>query len=128
MKVIGSYLEVSSFYLEVSSFPCLQVSTSFLSLQSYDLGGLSLVAQGVFAPWSPQAGRSPWFPRLGYSNWTGIDLMNSWAQLLLELNPFDDPIFSGFSLPQASCFYTMLLPRITKTKDLKLNNIINLRL
>ena len=48
-------------YQEASSFPYLHVTTSFLGLQPYDLGGLSLVSRGVSTPQALWASRPPWF-------------------------------------------------------------------
>ena len=87
-------------YLEASSSHCLHISTSFLGLQSYGLGGLSKVSRGVYAPWAPQASYLPQFHYLNYPDYVGHELMNSWAQLLLELSPFDD---SFFGLPPLTC-------------------------
>jgi len=38
-------------YLETSSFPYLHVTTTFLSLQPYGLGGLSPISRDVFVRW-----------------------------------------------------------------------------
>ena len=70
-------------YLEASSSHCLHVSTSFLSIQSYDLGGLSIVSQGAYAPQALQAGRLPRFHYLDYPYCVVPKLMNSQVQLLL---------------------------------------------
>ena len=91
------------FYLEASSFSCLHISTSFLSLQPYGLGGLSPVSRGGSAsraPWTPQTGRLPWFHWLDYRDCARSNLMNSWAQLLFGLSPFDNLPSSGSPLPQ----------------------------
>ena len=70
-------------YLEASSSHCLHVSTSFLNLQSYGLGGLSTVSRGVYAPQALQAGRLSRFHYLDYPYCVVPKLMNSQAQLLL---------------------------------------------
>ena len=43
-------------------FPCLNVTTTFLGLQPYGLGGLSPTSQEVSAPQAPRAGYPPQFP------------------------------------------------------------------
>ena len=77
-------------YLGAFSSHCLHVSTSFLGLQSYSLGGLSPVSQGVYAPRALWSGRLSQFHYLDYPDCAGPNLINSWAQLLLGLSPFDD--------------------------------------
>ena len=71
-------------YLEASSSLCLHVSTSFLNLQSYDLGGLSTVSRGVYAPQALQVGHLPRFHYLDYPYCVVTKLMNNQAQLLLD--------------------------------------------
>ena len=77
-------------YLKAFAFPCLHITTSFLSLHPYGLGGLYLISRGVSTSWAPRVVCLSWFHWLDSSNCVRPDVMNSWAQLLFKLSPLGD--------------------------------------
>ena len=108
------------FYLEVSSFHCLHVSTSFFGLQSYGFGSSSTTSRGVYAPQAPRAGRFPQFHYLDYPYYAGPELMSSRAQLLLRSSLFDNLHSLSFPLPH--------LQWVEKLENISVGNIIRYQL
>ena len=87
-------------YLKAFTFPCLHITTSFLSLHPYGLGGLSLISRGVSTSWAPRVVCLSWFHSLDSSNCVRLDVMNNWAQLLFKLSPLGDLSLQASPLPQ----------------------------
>ena len=71
---------------------------------------MSLLPSSTFSPMAlviclksldaPREGRLPRFHYLDYLDCATLELVNSWAQLLLKSTRFDDLPSSGFPLPQ----------------------------
>jgi len=51
----------------------------------------------------------PRFHYLNYPDYAEPELMNSWAQLLLGLSPFDGLLSLGFPLPQLQFLFLLAL-------------------
>ena len=103
------------FYLEASSFSCLHVSTSFLGLQPYGLGGLSLVSRGsVCSSGSPDSSnRSPSSISLIGLSW----LCSAWSDEQFGLATLRvESIWrsSFFSLPPPSIIIIIIIYHIIK--------------
>ena len=68
-------------YLEASFLHCLHVATSFLGLQSHDLGSSPIVFQGMYISRVPWADQLPQFLYLDCPYCVELEIMSIWAQL-----------------------------------------------